>query len=130
MDKVVGPVRDHNGRKKIVANFRQKLSEHSNSFNSEVASEVIDNVDEEGDIVRPFVISHLKDPIRVLIRVIQGRNVLEPLICFGLDKGTRNARHTVLHSPFLTKSHFDFSSILISNSISIYISRGLKVLVY
>ena len=88
MDKVVGPVRDHNGRKKIVANFRQKLSEHSNSFNSEVTSEVIDNVDEDGDIARPSVISHLKDPIRVLIRVIQGRNVLEPLICFGLDKGT------------------------------------------
>ena len=95
MDKLICPVRDHNGRQKIVSNLRQKLSEHSNCFNDEVTSEIVENFDEDGDVDRPFVISHLRDPIRVLIRVIRGRNVLEPLICFGLDKGT----HFILTSP-------------------------------
>ena len=87
LDKLVVPVRKHNGNKKICPNFRKELSVHSNSFNHEVDSEILEDYDEDGDTARPTIISYIKDPIRVISRVIHKRGVREPLICYGFDKG-------------------------------------------
>ena len=87
LDKLVVPVRNHNGNKKICPNFRKELSQHSNCFNEEVDSEIVEDFDEDGDIARPSVISYLKEPIKVITRVIKKRGVRDPMIVFSIDKG-------------------------------------------
>lgn len=87
LDKLVVPVRNFNGNTKICPNFRKELSQHSNSFNKEVDSEIVEDYDEDGDIARPSVISYLKDPIQVITRVIQKRGVRDPLLVVSIDKG-------------------------------------------
>lgn len=87
LDKLVKPVRRHNGNKKIIPNFRKELSKHSNSFNAEVSSEIVEENDE--DVPRPSIVSYITEPIRVLQRVFHKREVIDPIVCYSVDKGDK-----------------------------------------
>ena len=68
-------------------NLRKELSKHSNSFNHEVSSQIVQEDDGEENLPRPAIVSHITDPTRVIQRVIHKRGIVDPLICFSCDKG-------------------------------------------
>lgn len=79
------PLKKHNGRKSIQPGVKKKLSVYSNSFNKEVTSEIVWDGRKENP--RKTVIAYLRRPIQVILRLINERNILSPLLCIGIDYG-------------------------------------------
>ena len=79
------PLKKHNGRRSIQPRVKKKLSVYSNSFNKEVKSEIV--WDGRKDNPRKTVIAYLRRPVQVILRLINERNILSPLLCIGIDYG-------------------------------------------